>query len=449
VTASPPQLLGPRATARERMALALQRLLGGQLVRSTATYAVADIVNKGIPFILLPVIAKYLAPADYGILANFSVLVQIFVAFCALNTYSALSVSYFGAGAAGLPSLVSNLLYLIAILATASLTLSLVLSGIIEQYLAIPQRWQLVALVTAVATAVGMLYLALLRMQRKAMRFGVVQIGQSLVSFLLAITFVVQLRLSWEGRALSMAAAAFAAMLFCLWSFQREGLLRAIDPPQIRGAFTFGLPLLPHTLSFWIKTGMVRIVITSAIGLSANGIYAIALTLGSIVGLFTDAFFSAYSPSMYEDLAKIDRSPPQQGLGVLKRLVRNTYRFAAVLAVVCVGGWLVMRIAIPLLFRGEYVEAVRFMPLVFLALYFDGLYAVVSGYIFHRRQTKVLGTITFVSAVVQVLLTVVLVQPFGIFGALYAGCLVSLMTFLAVLTVANRLYPLPWRLARS
>lgn len=426
------------------------RLFGGQLVRSTAIYAGADAINKGIPFILLPVIANYLTPADYGLLANFSVLTQILIAFCALNTYSALSVSYFNLGGIPLRSYLSNLLYLVGMLVAVCLVVTSGLSSVIQHYLGLTRPWQLLAVLTACATAVYTLYLALLRMQTKIIRFSALQIGQSVISSLLAIVFVVVLRWNWQGRVFSIVVAAAAAMLFSLWSLRRhEQVFAPVDRQQVKSAFAFGLPLLPHTLSFWLKTGMVKIIITNSIGLSANGIYSIALTLGSIVGVFTDSFFSAYSPTMYKDLSLVDTLPEQEGAAIRRRLVRNTYRFAAAQIVVCLGGWLAMRIAIPLLFKPSYLEAVRLMPLIFLGLCLDGGYTIVSGYAFYRRKTKVLGVITFLSSVLQMGLAFLLVPRFGLSGALYAGCIVSLLTFLAVLTYANRLYDLPWRLSRA
>jgi O-antigen/teichoic acid export membrane protein len=419
------------------MATLLQRMFGGQIVRSTATYAIADVVNKGIPFILLPVIARYLSPADYGLLTNFSVLTQILLALCALNTYSALSVSYFTLGKNGLPGYLSNLLYLIAILATSGLILSSLLSATIQQYLGISRVWQLLALLTAFSTAVYTLYTALLRMQMKVILFSAVQVAQSLASSLLAIAFVVQLNWNWQGRALSITAAAAASMLFCIWSLRKdEQLFSRIRGAQIWNALSFGLPLLPHTLSFWIKTGMVKIFITNSI----------ALTLGSLVGVFTDSFFSAYTPSMFKQLSLIDSLPEHERATIRRTLVKNTYRFAVALFAVCVGSWVIMRVTIPVLFRGGYLDAIGFLPLVFLALYFDGLYGIVSGYVFYRRKTKVLGTITFLSSLLQVTLTLLFVKPFGLVGALYAHCLVSVLTFLAVFIHANRLYHLPWGL---
>jgi O-antigen/teichoic acid export membrane protein len=432
------------------MAIPGQRILANQLVRSTATYALADAANKAVPYLLLPVIASQLSTADYGLLTNFSVLTQVLNALCALNTHSALGVSYFRLGKDGLPGYLSNLLYLVGILATLCLLVSSLFSATIQHYFGLSVLWQLLALLTAAATAVYTLYATLLRMQNRALLFGIVQVAQSLVAAVLTLAFVVQLKWNWQGRALSIAAAAAITMLFCIASLRRDRyVFLAANGPQIKHAFSFGLPLLPHTMSFWLKTGLVKIIITNFIGLSANGVYSIALTLGGIVGVFTDAFFSAYTPSMFKRLSMIDSLPESDRAVIRRALVENTYRFAATLLVVCIGGWLAMRWAVPLLFSGGYLAAVRLLPVVFVALYFDGLYSIVSAYVFYRGRTKTLGTITFLSSLLQVTLTVVFVRQLGLVGALYVAGFVSFLTFVAVLIQADSLYHLPWRLKAS
>ncbi len=425
----------------------LVRIARSPLVRSTATYLAADAANKAIPFVLLPLIARYLSTADYGLLTNFSVLSQILIAFCALNTYSALNVSYFKLERSSrLSGYLSNLVYLIATLTGLCMIIMLALAPAIHRYFGLTRTWQLAALATAFSAAVYTLYASLLRMQLKAIRFGAFQLSQSFLSAALAILFVVGMKWNWQGRVLSIVLPAVAAMVFSIWSLEKGGhLFKRVSAAEMKDALVFGVPLLPHTLSFWLKSGMVKLIITDCIGLSANGVYSIALTLGSIVGVFTDSFFSAYSPSIFKDLTTLDAVSEDDAESIKARLVRNTYRFAAALFVVCLVGWLIMATAIPFLFTGGYLAASQLIPLVFVALYFDGMYSIVSGYVFYRRKTKVLGTITFLSSLVQVALALLLVPTLGIRGALYAGCIVSLLTFIAVLSYANRLYDLPWR----
>ena len=74
------------------------------------------------------------------------------------------------------------------------------------------------------------------------------------------------------------------------------------------------------------------------------------------------------------------------------------------------------------------------------------MYAIVSGYIFYRKKTKILGAITFLSSILQILTTLLLVKTVGVMGAVYSNCLISSITFLAVFTYTKKLYPLPWGL---
>jgi O-antigen/teichoic acid export membrane protein len=418
-----------------------------QLLKSTFIYTVTDAIAKAIPFILLPVVARYLTSTDYGILTNFSVIVQILLAICALNTYSALSVSYYQLSEQELSSYISNLVYLIFLLGLMCLAVSTVFSGVIYRYSAVSTLWQELAVLSAVSTAVFSLYTSLLRMQTRVLLFSSFQIFQALISGLLAIALVVVLQWKWQGRALSIALAAFITMVLSI-VLMRTGhyLFRRLDFNDIRGAFFFGLPLLPHTLSFWFKSGMDKIIITNYVGLSANGVYSIALTLGGIIGIFTGSFFNAYTPNMFKDLSTIDKVQEAEANAIKHKLVKITYVYALTLLGVCLFSYFAMSSLIPLIFRGDYVGAIRFMPLLLTALYFEGLYSIVSGYIFYRRKTKVLGAITFTSSMVQMLLTFILVRHFGVIGAVYSSSTVALVTFLAVFTYTNILYRIPWGL---
>lgn len=428
----------------------IKLIFGNQIFKSTIIYTIGDSIGKAIPFILLPIITRYLTPTDYGVLTNFSVLVQIFTAICALNTYSALTVSYYKLDNDSLSSYLSNLLYLIVFLASICMVVSLLFTNYIYRYSGIPTLWQNLALLSAVATCVFTLYTSLLRMQNRVFQFNGVQISQSLLSAVLAIGFVVFLKWNWQGRVLSIVIAASISMLLSLVLMRKARyLFKKININEMKEAFFFGLPLLPHTLSFWFKSGMDKIIITNYIGFSANGVYSIAVTLGGIIGIFTGSFFNAYTPLMFKDLSIIDISQENEAITIKKKLVKITYLFTAVLLAVCIGSYFIMKFAIPLLFTGEYLDAIQLMPLVMTTIYFEGMYSIVSGYIFYRKKTKILGAITFLSSMVQILMTLFFVKNFGIMGALYSSSIVSLITFLFVLSYTNKIYELPWGLKRT
>jgi O-antigen/teichoic acid export membrane protein len=428
----------------------IKKVITNPLLKSTIIYTVADSINKAIPFILLPVVARYLSTADYGVLTNFGVISQILLAICALNTYTALSVSYFKLDKDNLSKYVSNLFYLIAIITLICLSITTIFSEVIFKYLGITMLWQNLAVLSAFCASVFSLYTSLLRMQNKAFLFSGFQIFQSFMSAILALLFVVVLKWNWQGRVLSIVAAAVISFLWILWSMKKGGyIFKRADPIRLKEAFFFGLPLLPHTLSFWFKSGVDKIIITNYVSLSANGIFSIALTLGGLISVFTGAFFNAYTPAMFKDLSVIDTLLENEAILIKIKLVKVTYLFAILLFFVCLTSYFVMHLAIPILFKGDYLKAIEFMPYIMLSLFFDGMYSIVSGYIFYREKTKILGAITFISSMLQITFTLYFVRKFGVIGAAYSTCIVSFITFLSVFIYTNRIYSIPWGLKLS
>lgn len=50
------------------------------LIKSSLIYLVSSVINKGLPFILLPILTKYLTPEEYGIIAMFQLSITVFYA---------------------------------------------------------------------------------------------------------------------------------------------------------------------------------------------------------------------------------------------------------------------------------------------------------------------------------------------------------------------------------
>src|SRR5438067_1618929 len=60
-----------------------------QLFGDAATYTVGDILNRLFPFLLLPVLTRYLTPAEYGTFVMFQVVVNFLLPLVGLNVEAA------------------------------------------------------------------------------------------------------------------------------------------------------------------------------------------------------------------------------------------------------------------------------------------------------------------------------------------------------------------------
>ncbi|MDO4975507.1 MAG: oligosaccharide flippase family protein, partial [Alphaproteobacteria bacterium] len=63
--------------------------------------------------------------------------------------------------------------------------------------------------------------------------------------------------------------------------YKKGYLIFQIELQWIKKLLKFGVPLLPHSVSFWLKGGVDKIFITSFCGLQFNGLYSMAISISS------------------------------------------------------------------------------------------------------------------------------------------------------------------------
>lgn len=156
-----------------------------------------DGINNAIPFVLLPLISRYLTPADYGIVSNYNVLIQILSVFVYLATSGIIPVMFFKTDKADLRLYVSNMLILDTIVSLVSLSIILYFNRPLENNLGFSLLYQVFAVLSVWFTSVAYLNLVLWRCEEEPLKFGIFQISQSTINALTTILFVIVLLLSW------------------------------------------------------------------------------------------------------------------------------------------------------------------------------------------------------------------------------------------------------------
>ena len=66
-----------------------------KLLKNSFIYILGDVLNKAVPFFMLPILTRYLTPEDYGIIATFTVLVSFLMVFTGLSIHGSISVNFF------------------------------------------------------------------------------------------------------------------------------------------------------------------------------------------------------------------------------------------------------------------------------------------------------------------------------------------------------------------
>lgn len=408
-----------------------------RLVNSTATYTLANVINSAIPFLLLPVLTRVLAPAEYGVVTMFATVVSVLTAFTGLSIHGAVSVRHFDADTDH-PRFVGTCLGLLAVSTSLVLLVVWLMAGPLSRWVEIPEGWLLVAVLASAAQAIVQVRLVIWQVRSEVWRYGLFQILQTALNLGLSLGLILLLGLGWEGRVLGICVAVFMFAGLALYGLQRRALVCwRIDRAYIRAALNFGIPLIPHAVGAMMIAMSDRFIITHLLGIGVTGAYAVGVQMGMVVGLLADAFVKAFGPHLFSELKNQD---PASGV----RIVRQCAAVFLGFIVLALGYVASLPYLYPLIVGEQYGASLPIAQLIGFGNAFMGMYYVVAGFLFFFEQTRLLAKLTLVVGVISIVLTYALVGSMGVSGAAWAYVLVQLLFFLGAWYLAQRVFPLPW-----
>lgn len=426
------------------MQVLFKRLSTFPLFRNTFVYVFCDGINRAIPFLLLPFITHYLTPADYGVVTNFNVYVQILSVFGYLCTAGALPVMFHKLEKQKIRSYVSNMIFLNTAVTIVVGILLLPCWMLTEKTLNLSFLFQVYALVVVWFAGITNVNMILWRCEEKPLSFGIYQISQSVLNAISTILFVIILLLGWQGRVYSMMLSTIVFGLVSLVVLYKRGYIGfAIERTYLKQTLFFAIPIIPHALSFWFKGGMDKIMLTNLCGLSENGLYSVAMTWGAIVSMFLVAFNNAYAPYLYKNLAEIDNNRDQTA-GLQKKMVRLIRMSIGGTFFLVLLSYFVSAGLIRLMYNSSYYASLNYLPWVMLGQFFYGGYLMFVCFFHYTFKTKILGLITFSLSMCQIALTYLLIRWVGAIGAAVSSAVISALTCAFVARYAMKIYCLPW-----
>lgn len=419
----------------------LRKIKKNTLLKGAVVYLISNVLNALIPFVLLPVLTRYLSPEEYGEVAMFQTLLGACMAFIGLSMNGAANRKFYDGNPAedDLAKYIGACLQILLFTTVFSLAVMMMLNEKLSHWLQLDEGWILAAIAVTAANVVIQLRLGQWQVRKQAIKYGGLQVSRSLLDLSLSIGLVVLLHHGADGRISSQVWAAIIFSFVALWLLKKDDLLYFFtwNPENIREILRFGIPLIPHVGGIFLLASVDRFVINSELGLAQTGIYMVAVQFAAALALVFDSINKAYVPWLFERLKRNELDEKLQ-------IVRFTYAWyllillGAGLAFV-IGPWIVTYIA-----GDEYARSGDVIGWLALGQVFAGMYLMVTNYIFFSKRTGLLSLVTLLSGVINVGLLLLLVGALGLEGAAYAFCISMAIRFLLTWWVAQKRHPMPW-----
>ncbi|REC47172.1 flippase [Chryseobacterium piscium] len=417
-------------------------MLNHSLFKSSLIYTLCDALNKSVPFFILPILSYYLLPSDYGIIANFGVVLSIVCIFIMIGVDGAMGVQFFKLSKEQLAKYNFNAFILICCITILSIIFFLLFHNKVYEWVKLPLPYQLLISIMAFTTTITALNLSLWRLEEQPFKFGIYEISQTIFNIGISLILVIIYNQGWVGRVSGMFLASVAFGLYSLILLFKRGYLKInFNITYLKHALFFGAPLIPHALSFWVRSSIDRVYITQFEGESATGLYATGFQFGLLISFITLSFNNAFVPYLFK---KLGEKKTSKYIETKEKLVKLTYIIAFGLIILAVIFSLFSYFALDVLFSDNYVNAKKFIVWAIAAQTFQGFYLLFVNYIFYANKTRFLAIITFGCSCIQLILSYILIRNFGAIGGAYSTVIVSFVNFIAVALYSNKVFPMPW-----
>lgn len=394
-----------------------------RLAKNTILIAVGNIGAKVISFLLLPLYTSILSTSEYG-LYDFIVTLSFFISpIVSLILYESLFRFLIEANANKDEEKINGIISSAFFLNILAFIAYSIISFIVYKIFNISYIFILTLYV--IAGIVYTFFISILRGIDKIRYYAIYSSIKNILQVVFSVIAVTKLSTGVYGLLYATILSSFLISVvifiqFKLWKYLKIKRQYIKIGKQL---LKYSIPLIPNSISSSILSVSDRVAIKEYIGAEANGLYSIAYKFPSIIEVLYHFFSTAWNESasrVYETNKEKMKKYYQELYDIIKRIVIG--------GVICLISY--MPILFKILIKGDYINAFNYVPLLLIAQMFNCLADYYSGILIANKDTKKIANSTVISAIMNIILNILLVICWGVYGVIIATLISNFVLFI-------------------
>ena len=362
-----------------------------KVLKDSIIYLAGELFAKSLPFLMLPYLTRKLGPEGFGELSYYLTWLALFGVFIGLSQEGAVTRYFYFYGKKALNTVV-----------TAGYLYNIVISTLI-----LIGCWFFQAEIMAYIVLATMsqsfvnVQLALRQCQKQPLKYITIQIILSLTN----VIFTVVALACFENNLVAyriLAIVVANALTFFIASMILGNLFSAENRISTRRLklsalyiFSFGVPLILHQSSFFIKGQLDRLFIYEQYTKAELGIYSAGVQVAAVLPIILMALNKAILPYYYQNLKNQKLS-----IQTIKKYTILSIPFCIIPAAI----GFVLPESIYMWFLGVNYAESKYYTVMYLLGYGANLpYLILVNYFFFHGKNILISTITLISSVIYIL----------------------------------------------
>lgn len=404
-------------------------------VRNGVLFSFFSFLNSGINFFLLFVLAGLISQEGYGKLNLFNTCITLITPIISLSTLGYVGISYFQNDN-------NTFINTIKSVCCVSIVVFLFLAGISccmysfwERWIGLKFVYVLYVLLICFIQIFTLLNLEIWRIKEKIIAYGIYSILLSLFNFFLTLIFVIFYQYGWLGRIYALMSGTIlfgTGSFYLLWRYRYLNM-QCFSWANITEILKFGLPLIPHQLSFWLRQGLDRFIINYYFASGAVGVFSFAYNFANIIMILGTAFNATNSIFIYKNVSSLEE--------IVRRRLRVQTKwmigfFAVISILIILGAYFFT----PMIFPQYSASVIYVIPLC-ISAFFHCVYLLFVNYLFYFRKTRVLMNITILCSIIHACLSLAFTR-YDILITAYISLISNFLICIAVVLYSQKVYPI-------
>lgn len=376
------------------------------LAKNTLIILLGKFCTQFISFFLVPLYTRYLLTEEYGFVDLVTTYISLFVPVISLQIEMAV-FRY-------LLDNRDNIENQNKIISTSLLFVSAIafVSGSAVAFFATVRNIQYFGLICCciVVNIFSSVFLQIARGLGNTSKFAIACCISGITNVVLNLVTIVILHLNVAGMLASLCLSnLFATIyLFVSLSLHKKIKTKYFNKTDLSEMLRYSIPLIPNSISWWIINASDRTIISYFLGISFNGIFAVAHKFSNLFnGIFNIVSITwTESVSLY-----IKNDDSDKFFSETMDLIFKLFCF------ICLAIVVLMPFVFNFIIGESYHEAYYHIPILMYAMLFNVFSSTFSAFYIALKRTKELMWTTIVSAVVNVVINLSLISTIGLYAA--------------------------------
>lgn len=247
------------------------------------------------------------------------------------------------------------------------------------------------------------------------------------------VLFVIYWKMGVAGLFLANIVSTMICVVLLLATSQSHHYLsfKAFDKDVMGKMVRFSAPLIPNTAVWWMQSSINSIVISSVLGMGANGVYSVANKFSAILNLIINVFAMAWQESAIKEY----------GTKEYRRFATESFNGYSIMLLSSVALIIpIMKILMPKMIASSYYEALIYAPVLLYATALSAFSGFFASIITAKNQNPKLLITNIIGAVSNVLIVLVFIRLIGIWAIVLSAGVSNIMLDL------SRYYIVRWDL---